>query len=164
MATTTNLRGSTSGARAGRRARAGWAEVLRRAVIATVVAAVLLGSVALIAARLPGSYGTGIESGLFTRSGRLDRLNGGRGGGGGGARAAGAAVHPHDHDPGAGHRGEPSGGGGAGRPSGAASYSAPSIRRRLPIGLGRTTRAGVSGFGERTWNPCGGVTNIVSTN
>ena len=58
---------STAGARAGWRSLAGWAEVGRWAAIAGVVAAVLLTSVAFIAAHLPGSYVTGINSGLFTR-------------------------------------------------------------------------------------------------
>jgi hypothetical protein len=59
--------GNTAGVRVGWRAPAGWAEVGRWAAVAGAVAAVLLGSVALIAARLPGSYIAGIDSGLFIR-------------------------------------------------------------------------------------------------
>lgn len=63
-----NLTGaSTAGTRVGWRALAGWPEVGRWAAIAGVVAVVLLGSVALIAAHLPGSFFAGIESGLFVR-------------------------------------------------------------------------------------------------
>jgi hypothetical protein len=59
--------GSTAGARVGRPPLAEWAEIGRWAAIAGAVAAVLLGGVALIAAHLAGSYGAGIDSGLFTR-------------------------------------------------------------------------------------------------
>ena len=66
MATATNLKRSTSGARSGWRALAGWPEVARWVAIAAGVAAVLLTAVAVIAARVPGSYVAGIESGLFS--------------------------------------------------------------------------------------------------
>jgi uncharacterized membrane protein SpoIIM required for sporulation len=59
--------GSTAGARVGGRALAGGGEVGRWAAIAGAVAAVLLVSVALIAAHLPGSFFAGVQSGLFAR-------------------------------------------------------------------------------------------------
>jgi hypothetical protein len=68
VATSTNLTDEgNAGARAGWRALAGWGEAGRWVLIAGAVAAVLLSSVALIAAHLPGSYVAGIDSGLFTR-------------------------------------------------------------------------------------------------
>ena len=68
VATSTNLTDEGSaGARVGWRALAGWREIGRWSVIAGAVAAVLLSSVALIAAHLPGSYVAGLGSGLFTR-------------------------------------------------------------------------------------------------
>jgi hypothetical protein len=63
-----NLTGETTAAtQFSGRAPAGWAEVGRWAAIAGVVAAVLLGSVALIAADLPGSLDAGVGSGLLSR-------------------------------------------------------------------------------------------------
>jgi uncharacterized membrane protein SpoIIM required for sporulation len=58
--------GSATGERVGWPAPAGWGEVGRWAAIAGAVAAVLLSSVALIAAHLPASYAAGIDSGLFS--------------------------------------------------------------------------------------------------
>jgi hypothetical protein len=57
--------GSTAGARVGWRALAGWAEVGRWAAIAAAVAAVLLGSVGLIAAHLRGDFWAGVQDGVF---------------------------------------------------------------------------------------------------
>jgi hypothetical protein len=68
MATTTHPpKGTAARLRAGRRALASWGEVGRWAVISLVVATLLLGAVAVLAAHLSGSYAAGDTSGLLTR-------------------------------------------------------------------------------------------------